>query len=298
MIDLKKYIEKHRRRVNDELARIINAIVPPGRLQSAMKYAIEAGGKRLRPILCLAAAETVDAGPEGMKSALTAGCALELIHTYSLIHDDLPAIDNDDLRRGQPTCHVQFGEATAIFAGDAMHTLAFQLLSADEYLSADPRKQLQIIHIVARATGNDGMIEGQMRDMMAQGKNLTLEELRAMHRLKTGALIVAAVKCGAISGTDDPRKISCLEAYGENIGLAFQVVDDILDIQGDTALLGKKIGADRERGKATYPEMLGMEKSQTLARSLIDNSIAVLDIFDKQADPLRALANYIVERQN
>ncbi len=297
MIDLQAYLTRQRQLVNTELNRLLEALVPPGRLHEAMQHSLAAGGKRLRPILTLAAAEAVEAATENLRSILIAGCALEIIHTYSLIHDDLPAIDNDDLRRGQPSCHAAFDEATAIFAGDAMHTLAFQILSEKEHLDSDPRKQLRIINIIARATGNHGMIEGQMRDMIAQGAEITLPRLQEMHQLKTGALIIAAVKCGAVLGTDDERSIARLETYAENIGLAFQIVDDILDIKGDASLLGKKTGADQQQRKATYPGTLGLEQSRELARSLIEKSLQALEPFHQKADPLRAIANYIIERQ-
>jgi len=226
---------------------------------------------------------------------LPAACALEMIHTYSLIHDDLPAMDNDDLRRGKPTCHVAFDEATAILAGDALLTLAFRILSSiNENNSSN---QLKVIRKISFAAGYNGMIEGQMRDIASEGTLLSLKELEDMHSLKTGALIEASIFSGALLGCGTPKQIDQLEIYAKNIGLAFQVTDDILNIEGDPAVMGKAVGTDNARGKSTYPSIMGLNKSKEFARKLVRNSLQALDDFDNNSDSLRAIACYIIERK-
>jgi geranylgeranyl diphosphate synthase type II len=253
-----------------------------------------AGGKRIRPILCLAAAETTDGDPQ---EVMPAACALEMIHTYSLIHDDLPAMDDDDIRRGQPACHKAFDEATAILAGDALLTLAFQMLSS---IAVNNRQQaakwLRVIQLISRAAGYCGMIQGQMLDMAAEKRRFTLDELKSMHRLKTGALIEASVCCGAELVGVKPTQIQMLETYAQNIGLAFQVIDDILNVEGDPEIMGKAVGTDERRRKTTYPALLGLADSKAFAAQLIDNALVALETFDQKADPLRAIARYICER--
>jgi len=212
-----------------------------------------------------------------------------MIHTYSLIHDDLPAMDNDDLRRGKPTCHVAFNEAAAILAGDALLTLAFEILAKHH--------SGQIIAIIAAAAGYKGMIEGQMRDIEAEGKLLSLEELEQLHRCKTGALIEAAVISGAIFAGADSKQIESLRNYAGHIGLAFQVADDILNVEGDPALLGKAVGTDESRKKSTYPALMGLVESKAFAKTLIEKAIESLNIFDVRAEPLRDIARYIIERK-
>ncbi|MDY6822481.1 MAG: farnesyl diphosphate synthase [Thermodesulfobacteriota bacterium] len=293
MFNLESYLTERRSAINRAIHSLLADMVPPGRLHDAMRHSLAAGGKRLRPVLCLAAAEAVGGVSE---SAMAPACAIEFIHTYSLIHDDLPAIDNDDLRRGQPACHAAFDEATAIFAGDALHTLAFQVLAAENTVATNPGEQLRIIRIIAEATGNHGMIEGQMRDMQAQGDALALEALRDLHLLKTGALIRAAVVTGAIAGGGTAPHIRALETYAENIGLAFQVTDDILNVRGNSELMGKAVGTDEHLEKATYPGLLGLDESDALARDLVAKSLQSLEIFDKKAAPLRAVADYIINR--
>lgn len=295
MLDLSSYLDSRRRQVNAYLEKCFQAAAESGRLFEAMQYSLMAGGKRLRPVLCMAGAEAVGGRAE---DALPAACALEMIHTYSLIHDDLPAMDNDDLRRGNPTCHVQFDEATAILAGDALLTLAFQILSDGEFID-DSRAttRLMVIQRISRAAGCRGMVEGQMRDIAAENATLTRPALEQLHTLKTGALIEAAIYAGAVLGDGDLDQISRLETYAGCIGLAFQVKDDILNVEGDPALLGKGVGTDVLRQKSTYPSLIGLEASKAFARELIDKALKALEPFDHRSEALRAIAKYIIERQ-
>jgi geranylgeranyl diphosphate synthase type II len=293
LFDLKTYLQSKQEQVNDELVRSL----PPAassRIGDAMRYSVMAGGKRLRPVLCLAAAEAVGGCSE---VALIAAVALELIHTYSLIHDDLPAMDDDVLRRGKPTCHVAFDEATAILTGDALLTLAFQLLTSPEGTAGVPAdRRLQVIHAVAAAAGNDGMIGGQMADIAAEGSRIALSRLEQLHLMKTGALIDAAISTGAILGGGTSEQIRHLHKYAQNIGLAFQIIDDILNVEGDPALLGKAVGTDKEKKKSTYPALLGLEESRKRAAERVKEALQALEYFDKNADPLRAVAQYVINR--
>jgi geranylgeranyl diphosphate synthase type II len=254
-----------------------------------------AGGKRIRPVLCVAAAEAVGGKPQAV---LPAACALEMVHTYSLIHDDLPAMDNDDLRRGKPTCHVAFDEATAILAGDALLTLAFEVLSSVQFTGENQASGwLKVIHIISTAAGYRGMIRGQMLDMAAEGQHLTVDELKSMHALKTGALIEASLLCGALLADARKRQMEILKTYARNIGLAFQVTDDILNVEGNPKIMGKAVGTDELREKSTYPALLGLETSRQFAKNLVGEALQALEVFDKEADPLRGLATYIIERK-
>jgi len=294
--DLRPYLQRQALRVNLVLDRWLDASDAAPRIVQAMRHSLMAGGKRMRPVLCLAAAEAV--GEANETALLTVAAALEMVHTYSLIHDDLPAMDDDDRRRGQPTCHVRFDEATAILAGDALLTLAFEILSApDTENGVDPRRWLQVIAELASAAGHRGMIEGQMRDMAAEKRQLTLPELEALHRLKTGAMIRAAVRTGAILADADAARLETLDRYARCIGLAFQVTDDILDVEGDPQLLGKAVGSDQRHHKSTYPSLLGLDESKRRAAGLVDNALQALDKFDNRAMPLRALARYILNRR-
>ncbi|MBT8369054.1 MAG: polyprenyl synthetase family protein, partial [Deltaproteobacteria bacterium] len=237
MFNLKAYISEKNNLINGTLEKILQNAEPGESLGEAMKYSLMAGGKRIRPVLCLAAAEAVDGNPQ---DALMAACALEIIHTYSLIHDDLPAMDDDDLRRGQPTSHLAFDEATAILAGDALLTLAFEVLSSAALKDgSDAVKWLHIIRIIATAAGYQGMIQGQMRDVAAEGRQLSIDELESMHVLKTGALIEASLQCGAMLAGAANTQLELLKTYARKIGLAFQVTDDILNIEGNPAVMGK-----------------------------------------------------------
>jgi geranylgeranyl diphosphate synthase type II len=291
--DLKNYLEDKRRQVNRWLTDYSNQRLDNSRkLCQAMSYSLMAGGKRLRPILCLAAAEAV--GQRDDPHVMTCACALEMIHTYSLVHDDLPAMDNDQLRRGQPTCHVRFDEATAILAGDALLTLAFEVL-AD--LSVDHPVGAKAMRQIARAAGYYGMIEGQMRDLGAEGKTLGLDDLKQVHEFKTGALIEAAVVSGALLARATSEQIKALSDYAKSIGLAFQVADDILNVEGDPDLMGKAAGTDLNRQKSTYPGLMGLDASKAFARELINKALQAVAHFDTEADPLSALANYVIERK-
>ncbi len=291
--DLNSYLSSKRKQINQALDSIIANT--SSKIVKAMKYSLMAGGKRIRPVLCVAAAETVG-GPN--QDVIHAACALEMIHTYSLIHDDLPAMDNDDIRRGQPTCHMAFDEATAILAGDALLTLAFEVLSSTEFVQDNHvRNWMKVINTLSTAAGYKGMIEGQMQDMAGEGHLLCLEDLENMHALKTGALIEASVKVGAILGKGSPVQIQQLKTYSKNIGLAFQITDDLLDVEGDPNVMGKDAGSDQARSKSTYPALLGIEQSKQFAKKLVNNALKALDYFDSKAHPLRAIAYYIVDRK-
>ncbi|BBO67021.1 farnesyl-diphosphate synthase [Desulfosarcina alkanivorans] len=295
MFDLKSYLEAVRQEVDERLRRFLVDLSPPTRISQAMAYSVMAGGKRLRPVLCVAAAETVGGS---RSSVLPLACALELIHTYSLIHDDLPAMDDDEKRRGKPTCHVRFDEATAILAGDALLTLAFEILATTggQRTPHEGLKWMTAIARVASAVGFRGMIEGQMQDMAFEGTLVSEPELERLHRLKTGRLIEAAVGVGALVGGASSRHQNALHVYAQNIGLAFQVADDLLNVTGDPQRLGKAVGTDRIRGKNTYPSLMGLDGARTLAAQLVDNALKALDTFDNKADSLRAIAHYVIER--
>jgi len=291
--DLNSYLSSKRKQINQALDSIFANT--SNKIVKAMKYSLMAGGKRIRPVLCVAAAETVGGQSQDV---ISAACALELIHTYSLIHDDLPSMDNDDIRRGQPTCHVAFDEATAILAGDALLTLAFEVLSSTEFVQDNHvRNWMNVIHTLSTAAGYKGMIEGQMQDMAGERHLLCLEDLENMHALKTGALIEASVTVGAILGKGSPDQIQQLKTYSKNIGLAFQVTDDLLDVEGDPNVMGKDAGSDQARSKSTYPALLGIEQSKQFAKKLVNNALKALDYFDNKAQPLRAIAYYIVDRK-
>ena len=291
--DLKQYLEARRLMVEEALEGALpQQDGPETRVVEAMRYSLFAGGKRLRPILCLAASEAVGGD---LKAAMPAGCALEMIHTYSLIHDDLPAMDDDDLRRGKPTNHKVFGEAIAILAGDGLLTEAFVLLSG--YNSLLPERAVQVIGVIAEAASYRGMVGGQVVDILSQNKRADLETVQQMHSRKTAALIAAATESGALTGKGSEAQVAALGRYGRAIGLAFQIADDILDIEGDTELLGKTTGADEARGKVTYPAAVGLERSRQTANEMVNDALAALEGFDDRANPLRSLANYIITRK-
>ncbi|MCJ7615500.1 MAG: polyprenyl synthetase family protein [Desulfobacterales bacterium] len=293
--DLNSYLISKRKKVNAFIDELLNNTANSSRIVQAMHYSLMAGGKRVRPILCIAASEAVRGNVDDV---LPAACALEMIHTYSLIHDDLPAMDNDNLRRGKPTSHVAFDEATAILAGDALLTLAFQILSSINLINPNnSSSQLKVMHRISFAAGYNGMIEGQMRDIASEGILLSLEELEDMHSLKTGALIEASIFSGALLGGGSPKQIDQLETYAKNIGLAFQVADDILNVEGDPTVMGKAAGTDNARGKNTYPSIMGLNESKEFAKKIVRNALQDLDNFDNNADSLRAIACYIIERK-
>ena len=266
------------------------------RLYAAMRYSVMNGGKRVRPLLVYAACEALGANPE---LANGAACAVELIHAYSLVHDDLPAMDDDDLRRGQPTTHKAFDEACAILAGDGLQSLAFSALLDSALSPQDTENRLKMVSTLALAAGPAGMVGGQAIDLGSVGLKLDQAALAFMHRHKTGALIEASVKLGALaSGRADKADLNALQVYAQAIGLAFQVQDDILDVESDTATLGKRQGADIARDKPTYPSLLGLEAAKGYALELRDQALHALRPFDAAAEPLRELARYIVERRS
>ena len=290
---LRPLMAQGRARIEAVLERVLPAAdTEPQRLSEAMRYAVLGAGKRVRPILAYAAAEAVGIAWERVDAA---AAALELIHAYSLVHDDLPAMDDDDLRRGRPTCHKAFDEATAILVGDALLTLAFGVLAEDEH--TEPAARIRMVALLAEAAGAPGMVGGQALDLMAEGHQLDLDALKTIHRHKTGALIRAAVTLPALaSPTLNQAQLDALDHYAQRIGLAFQIQDDLLDVEGDTATIGKTSGADAAHHKATYPSLLGLEGAHGAARELIDSALAALASFDAGADPLRWIASYIIER--
>jgi geranylgeranyl diphosphate synthase type II len=263
----------------------------PDQLREAIRYSLLAPGKRLRPLLVLMAAETCGSDRE---AAVPAACAVEMIHTYSLIHDDLPAMDDDDLRRGQPTCHRKYSEATAILAGDALLTQAFGILGRD----VEPDLAGRCCAELAHAAGASGMVGGQVDDLEAESEEGDLEKLKAIHRRKTAALFRVSLRLGAIVGGADAEQIEALDTYGKKLGLAFQITDDLLDIRGDEAAMGKRVGKDSGRGKLTFPTLLGVEESSERAVQLVDEACAALSMFGSSASQLEALARYVGERNH
>lgn len=293
--DLAAYVSVTGRLIFDALDRYTpGEDVPPASLQQAMRYSLLGNGKRIRPLLCVAAAEAVGGQVEAV---LPMACALEMIHTFSLIHDDLPALDNDDYRRGVLTSHKQFGEAMAILAGDALHTLAFATVATYQLpLTPDPARVVRVIRLLADAAGTLGMVGGQVDDMAHERQTVSADVLRSIHERKTGALLNASILSGAIlTGASDVQE-DALRAYGDSVGLAFQIVDDVLDVTGDDAKLGKSTGSDVKNDKATYPKLYGLERSAQLSHAAADAAIAALAHFDERAEPLRAFARFIVER--
>jgi geranylgeranyl diphosphate synthase type II len=298
MIDLEAYLRVKRREVDAYLDRaVLSEDEDPRTLHRAMRYSLFAGGKRLRPVLAMAAAEAVGVWHDAPKGILPLAGALELIHTYSLIHDDLPAMDNDDLRRGQPTCHRVFGEATAILAGDALLTLAFDLLSREEFRrAATAERAIRIVETLSRACGSLGLVGGQAVDIASQGKPLDLPALQSVHARKTGALIRASVCSGGIFAGAEGEDLEALTRYGEEVGLAYQVVDDLLDLAGDPEKLGKRVGGDQRKAKPTYPALLGVEAAKAQSDAMRDRALKAVERFGERADPLRAIARFVVER--
>jgi geranylgeranyl diphosphate synthase type II len=300
MFKFKEYLTEKQELVNNSLRNILEHFSVHSRLMKAVEFSLMAGGKRVRPVLCIAACEAVHGD---IRDTLPVACALEMIHTYSLIHDDLPAMDDDDLRRGKPTCHIRFDEATAILAGDALLTLAFQILSSANILPGyndknhHPSVRLKIINILSSASGWNGMIGGQMLDISSEKSVLNLDKLEHMHSLKTGALIEASVSAGAIIGGCNTKQLKHLSLYAKKTGLAFQVADDILNVEGDPLVMGKATGTDAHRNKSTYPSLMGLNGSKKFAGQLIYDALQALDIFDKSSDPLRKIASYIINRK-
>lgn len=264
----------------------------------AMRYSLFVGGKRIRPILCLAAAAAVGGAESTEKNLLPTACALECIHTYSLIHDDLPAMDNDKLRRGKATNHILFGDAGAILAGDSLLTFAFELLSQENVSNLSAEQRLRIVNVISKAAGPLGMAGGQALDIAHENTSFPFSTLRTIHKSKTGALITCSVQAGAIGAGASKKESEALIKFGDNIGLAFQIVDDLLDVTSTTSELGKTAGSDADRGKATYPAYFGIEETRVKARETTEAAISALEIFDSRAEPLRELARYVHTRSN
>ncbi len=293
MFDLKNYIQTNNKLIDKTLDEILQLKTNPGQLAKAMRYSLTAGGKRIRPVLCIAANEAVGGDSAAV---FPVACALEMIHTYSLIHDDLPAMDDDKLRRGKATCHIRFDEATAILAGDALLTLAFEIIAAYGLKNTN-FNSLELIRLISRAAGARGMIEGQMQDIAGEGTLLSQAQLEQMHSLKTGALIEVAVYSGALIGNAGKAQIDALKIYSRKTGLAFQITDDILNVKGDPLIMGKAVGTDLKQNKSTYPAILGLKKSVEMSKNLIKDALDALTIFDERCDPLRSVADYIIKRQ-
>jgi geranylgeranyl diphosphate synthase type II len=293
-VNLKKYLRTRQKEIDRALDRYLpKASTKPATLHKAMRYSLFAGGKRLRPILCLAAAEACRGN---IDNALPLACAVESIHTYSLVHDDLPSMDNDDFRRGRPTCHKVFGEGIAVLAGDALLTIAFEIVS-----TAKPASRYDIsilLRELAIAAGSQRLIAGQVADLEAEGKRVKRDQLRFIHENKTAAMLKASVRLGAMSANADARKLFGITQFGERLGLAFQVIDDILDVTQTSEILGKSAGKDVAAKKATYPAVIGLEKSRGEARRLTRQAHDALSVFrGGDAETLHALANYLLERE-
>jgi geranylgeranyl diphosphate synthase type II len=294
---LKEYLNERRIIIEKALNDFLPETKGPGEeLYNAMRYSLFAGGKRIRPILCIAAAEACGGTSNDV---MPVACAMEMIHTYSLIHDDLPAMDADELRRGKPTNHMVYGEALAILAGDGLLTEAFRVMACPELIerAGGGERFRRVIELVASAAGARGMVLGQALDIRAEGKIIETSQMEIIHEHKTGALLRASVTTGAILGRGTDREIELLDKYGKYIGLAFQISDDILDIEGNTEEMGKQTGVDVERGKNTYPSNYGMERSKTMLKEITDNAVEVISEFDTKAEILRQIAFYIMERK-
>ncbi len=292
-MNLSDYLSDRRSMVDAALERYLPPVSStPERLHEAIRYSVLAPGKRLRPILVLAGAEAVGGEPE---SVLQTACALECIHVFSLIHDDLPCMDNDDYRRGRLTNHKVYGEAMAMLAGDALLTLAFELV-ADNIEHVSPDRIVAALKLISNATGTWGMVGGQVVDIESEGRQIGLDTLEYIHSHKTGALLTASSLAGALLCGADERQQERLTSYGKSIGLAFQIADDILDIVGDQEKIGKPVGSDEGNDKATYPKLFGLEESRRMAREEVGKAVDSLDEFGAPAEPLRVIARYIVER--
>ncbi len=293
--NLKEYLRERQQLVDEALARWVPAEDEvPSQVHRAMRYSLFAGGKRLRPILVLASAEAIGGKAE---QALPMACAFELIHTYSLIHDDLPAMDDDDLRRGKPTSHKVFGEAIAILAGDALLTEAFLLAGRPDLMKeVPPGRRIRALCRLARAAGSQGMVGGQTMDILCQGGDVDAPALEYIHTHKTGALIAASVAVGAILAGAAARQLRAMTSYGEKLGLAFQITDDLLDLEGEEGKLGKAVRKDESKGKATYPALFGAAESRVKAERLIEEALASLEPFGRRAEPLREIARFVLKR--
>ena len=288
VFSITSYLEEKGAKCEDALKEYFDALPEfPERLREVMEYSLFAGGKRLRPALAMGAAEIVCGSDE---SAVPAACALEMIHTYSLMHDDLPCMDDDDLRRGKPTAHKAYGEAMAILGGDGLLTMAFDLLAQ--------AGNAEVVGELAQAAGVAGMAGGQVLDLQSEGKSLTLDQLRGIHVAKTGALICVSLRMGAMLAGANASQLDALTRFGDHIGLAFQIADDILDVVGSEHVLGKPVGSDEANHKATYPAVVGLERSRELSAEAVELAVEALHPFGPEADPLRILARYIIDREH
>jgi geranylgeranyl diphosphate synthase type II len=292
-MDVRKYLTSRQKQIDRALDRYLpREKTKPATIHRAMRYSLFAGGKRLRPILCLAAAEACGGK---IDNAMPLACAMECIHTYSLVHDDLPSMDNDDFRRGRPTCHKVFGDGIAVLAGDALLTIAFEIVARAKPTSRYNMSTL--LREVAVAAGSQKLIAGQVADLEAEGKKTSREELRYIHQNKTSAILTTTVRLGAMSANTDTQKLNAITKFGRALGLAFQVIDDILDVTQTSERLGKSAGKDIAAQKATYPAVIGLDGSRTEARRLTRQAHNALSIFGARADALHALANYLLERE-
>src|SRR5438477_5367377 len=292
-MNLKAYLRSRQIEIDRSLDLYLpKANSKPATLHKAMRYSLFAGGKRLRPTLCLAAAEACRGS---IRNALPLACALECIHTYSLVHDDLPSMDNDDFRRGRPTCHKVFGDGVAVLAGDALLTVAFEIVSKAR--PASRYDMATLLREIAIAAGSQKLIAGQVADLEAEGRKASREQLRYIHENKTAAILTASVRLGAMSANADSKKLSAITNFGRALGLAFQIIDDILDVTQTSEMLGKSAGKDIAAKKATYPAVIGLEKSRVEARRLTRKAHDALSSFDSSGEALHALANYLLERE-
>lgn len=299
IVEIKSYLNRQKNIIEDALLQYIPEPTPPfeGHIES-LRYSLFAGGKRVRPILCLAAAEVIQGEKASLSNLLPIACALECIHTYSLIHDDLPAMDNDDLRRGKPTNHILYGEANAILAGDGLLTLAFELITDQNNGSLKPEHRLKIANIVSAASGSFGMVGGQALDIAYENKEFPFSMLQTIHQKKTGALISASIHAGAIAAEANELQIEALLLYGNQLGLAFQIVDDLLNVTATTEQLGKSAGSDKKKGKATYPSYFGVEETRRRASQATNSAKEALAQFGINAEPLQSLADYVYTRSH
>jgi geranylgeranyl diphosphate synthase type II len=294
-ISLEEYLETKKQLVDRALDGYLLVQDPDSsEIVEAMRYTLFAGGKRLRPVLCMASAEAVGGSAQ---TVLPAACALEMIHTYSLIHDDLPAMDDDDYRRGKPSNHKAFGEGIAVLAGDALLTEAFCLLSGN-LAGISPQTALSVIHEIATAAGFQGMVGGQVADLRAEGEAVDMKRVQYIHTHKTQALITVSIRAGALIADAGEDDLIALSEYGKKMGLAFQIADDILDIESSREVLGKTTGSDEGHGKATYPALIGLEKSREEMRGLVEGALSEIRRFGEKADPLKMIAQFIAERKS
>lgn len=295
IFDLSIYLKKQQEIINSALDKWLPLPHgPSGPVVDAIRYSLMSGGKRIRPILLIAAAGATGGD---QKALLPAACAFECIHTYSLIHDDLPAMDNDDLRRGRPTCHKVYGEAIAILAGDGLLTYAFELMCKPELTqNISPLLLKDAVFLLAKAAGVSGMVGGQTADILMEGQPVDAEALSFIHSHKTGSLIQTSVEIGGLLGKASDEELYHLKRYGESLGLAFQIKDDLLDVEGDQEILGKPVGSDNRNFKATYPALFGLKETKRRAQELLEKALSELECFDDRAEPLRSIARYIIKR--